>query len=206
MNNVKTLPYALQGNEMMRALALLAARAASADIAALNIYGTIDAMPEQLLDALAYDFKIDWWDADSDIAAKRAALKSCFKVHRTLGTVNAVETAAADAFSDAAVVEWSDYGGDPFHYKLAMSLGAATGTEEALRGILSRARYYTNVRSVLDAVEFSTVRTRNLFCGCALMEGVTASYTVDMPEDLVVYLADDNGELLTDEDGNLLKP
>ncbi len=181
MINIETLPYALQGNETMRTLALLTANALSADFAALNIYGAVDAMPEQLLDALAYDFKIDWWDADADLENKRRVFKNAWNVHRKLGTVGAVEQAVTDAFAGATVREWFDYGGEPYHYMLVAGLGEQTGTEETLQRILTRARWYTNVRSVLDAVEFATVRTRHLYYGCAIMEGVTSVFTVALP-------------------------
>ena len=34
------------------------------EIRKIQIYTLIDELPEELLDILAYDFKVDWWDAD----------------------------------------------------------------------------------------------------------------------------------------------
>ena len=37
----------------------------------LRIYARIDELDEQLLDILAYDYKIDWWDKGLTLAEKR---------------------------------------------------------------------------------------------------------------------------------------
>lgn len=75
------------------------------------LYTRIDEMPEFLLDILAYDFKIDWWDPNYAIEEKRQTLKDSWYVHRHLGTKAAVETAISAIFKDSRVEEWFEYGG-----------------------------------------------------------------------------------------------
>ncbi len=97
-NLVATLPPALQKDPSAVALAeamadLLARR--PEEIEQLRIYPVIDRLDERLLDILAYDFKVDWWDADYSLEEKRRTFKDSWRVHKTLGTKAAVEISGA---------------------------------------------------------------------------------------------------------------
>ena len=66
-NMLASLPLVLQQDKSMMALAdgiaeLLSQRPDEIDH--LRIYSAIDRLPEQILDILAYDFKVDWWDGN----------------------------------------------------------------------------------------------------------------------------------------------
>ena len=66
-NLLRALPEVLRNDESMAALAASVAQVLARrpeEIQRLAIYPRIDELPEELLDILAYDFKVDWWDAD----------------------------------------------------------------------------------------------------------------------------------------------
>jgi len=205
---LRALPYELSKTERIAMIASIVAeeiQSLSADHDLLAIYRRIDELDETMLDVLAYDFKIDWWDADADIEAKRETFKSTFAVHRTLGSIGAVRRALTDMYSTAKVTEWPEYGGLPYHYKLDIDLGEEFGTHEVIQRILYRARFYTNVRSVLERIGFKTGRTKDIFYGCAIQYGLLAIYDVeglDMTQ--LSALTDEIGELLTDENDDIL--
>ena len=95
-NLSRTLPISLSGDPKMVALAesiseLLAQR--REEIRRLAIYPNVDKLDESLLDILARDFKVDWWDYDYSLDEKRRTLSTSWQVHKTLGTKAAVETA-----------------------------------------------------------------------------------------------------------------
>ena len=95
-NILRTLPDVLKNDESMAALAAAIAQVLSvrpSEIRNLMIYPRIEELPEDLLDILAYDFKVDWWDGDYTLPEKRKTLKGSWQVHRMLGTKAAVETA-----------------------------------------------------------------------------------------------------------------
>jgi len=92
-NLLAQLPRVLAEDENTDALGAAAAEvlaAQQADIALASIYARIDELPEGLLDILAYDFKVDWYDYDASLDIKRATIKDCFFIHRTRGTKAAV--------------------------------------------------------------------------------------------------------------------
>ena len=85
-NLMRTLPDVLRNDKNTRALAQVIADALSArneEIDRLRIYTQIDNLPEELLDILAHDFKVDWYGYDYGIEAKRALIKDSFQVHRS---------------------------------------------------------------------------------------------------------------------------
>lgn len=120
-NLLKSLPSVMKGDSSIMALAtsvadMLAAR--HDEIQSILIYADIDKLPEELLDILAYDFKVDWYRYDYLVDAKKALLKSSFSVHRHLGTKRAVEQVVQDYFGSGTVEEWFQYGGQPYHFKV----------------------------------------------------------------------------------------
>ena len=120
-NLLSTLPVVLQQDPSVLALAesiagLLVMRPEEID--RLRIYPAIDALPENLLDILAYDFKVDWWDPEYSLEEKRRTLKTSWKVHKTLGTKAAVELALSAVYPGTEVEEWFEYGGEPHHFRV----------------------------------------------------------------------------------------
>ena len=87
-NLMRTLPAVLARDKNTHALAEAVAEAIVAELENIDlvrIYARIDELPEDLLDILAYDFKVDWWDGDYTLAQKRQTLKDSWRVHRIDG-------------------------------------------------------------------------------------------------------------------------
>ena len=157
-NLVATLPPALQKDPSAVALAetmadLLAQR--RSEIEQLRIYPVIDRLDEQLLDILAYDFKVDWWDADYSLEEKRRTLKDSWRVHKVLGTKAAVETALRAIYPKAQVQEWFEYGGEPYRFKLDIDLTGELSDAARPWRVLERVNFYKSLRSHLDSIEFT---------------------------------------------------
>lgn len=156
-NLMAALPTALAGDKSMVALAEAIAEALAErpeEIRKLLIYSCIDELPEELLDILAYDFKVDWWDADYSLEQKRRTLKESWYVHRILGTKAAVERAISAIYPDTKVQEWFEYGGKPYHFKLSINTTNADSNAGKRARVLSRLNYYKNLRSHLDGIDY----------------------------------------------------
>lgn len=85
---------------------------------AILIYSKIEELSSEVLDILAWQFKVDWYIATADIETKRRLIKSAFKVHKTKGTAYAIEQVVQDMFGDGYVTEWFEYGGEPYNFKV----------------------------------------------------------------------------------------
>lgn len=114
----------------------------------LLIYPAIDNLPEALIDHLAVQMHVDEYD-DSDLMVKRKQVKESFLLHRYKGTKYAVQQAITTVHKSALIQEWTEYGGDPYHFRVKLStgtLGDATIIDKMTRAINA----YKNVRSWLD--------------------------------------------------------
>lgn len=154
-NLVATLPVALQKDPSAVALAkamaeLLAQRPEEID--RLRIYPYIDRLDERMLDILAYDFKVDWWDQDCSLEQKRRLLKSSWRVHKVMGTRAAVEAAASAVYPWARIQEWYEYGGEPYWFRLDVDMPEDVWTPERHRRLMWQLQYYKSLRSHLDKV------------------------------------------------------
>lgn len=156
-NLLRTLPEVLKGNSKLVALAEVAAtllEELSAQTNQAKIYANIDFLQEEVLDILAYDLKVDWWDPNYTLEEKRRTLKDSWAVHRILGTKAAVELAISAIYPEAKVSEWFEYGGQPYHFKLRINPNGEEITSERHRRVLERVAFYKNLRSHLDEVEY----------------------------------------------------
>ena len=182
-NLLRALPEVLRNDESMEALAASVARVLAQrpeEIQRLSIYPRIDELPEELLDILAYDFKVDWWDGDYSLEEKRQTLKDSWRVHRMLGTKAAVETAISAIYPETKVSEWFEYGGNPYHFKLLIDATFENVSPAKHQRVLDRVEYYKNLRSVLDEVEYydaggsATQYFGVAFLGSTMVDGATA--------------------------------
>ena len=156
-NLLRSLPPALANDDQMYALAESMAELLTVqlpDVEQSVIYTRIDELPSELLDILAYDFRVDWWDANYSVAEKRRTLKESWNVHRHLGTPAAVETAISAVYPNAVVSEWFEYGGQPYHFKICIDATYEDVDPIRHQRVLDRVNYYKNARSHMDEVEY----------------------------------------------------
>jgi len=156
-NTLSTFPAVLDEDEFLHALAVAFVEkfaALAMDIDLVRIYALIDRLPEDLLDTLAYDFKVDWWDANFGLDEKRRTLKESWAVHRRLGTKGAVTRAVSAIYPDSTLDEWFDYEGIPYHFRLAVNETENRADDAQRQRVLDRVIYYKNLRSWLDIIEY----------------------------------------------------
>lgn len=205
-NFLRTLPTVLQNDPHMQALA--AAIAAELEKLAreprlAQIYTRIDELDETMLDALAADFKVDWWLPEATLEEKRNALKMSWYVHKHLGTKSAIETAVADYLGTGKVEEWFEYGGQPHHFRVASENNTAIITNyDAFMSVLEVVQRRS---SVLEHITALLHHTQALYIGTAMRVGKVGSISME-PADISGYimLADEDGNVLADENGVVL--
>lgn len=151
-NLLSSFPEVLKLDENINALATSIAILLSSRIAEIKrtlIYPQIDELPERLLDILAYDFKVDWYNYNFPIELKRLLIKSCFLVHKRLGTRGAMLDALHSISEGIDLWEWFEYGGEPYHFRVIFNAPTDSLTvsqEEIFKAI----NIYKPLRSVLD--------------------------------------------------------
>lgn len=111
----------------------------------------LDELSGKILDHLNEQVHTDFYEplflSDEQ---KRSLIRNSIAWHRIKGTPAAVEEVVNRMFDNARVVEWFDYGGEPYHFKLETNEFRAEPEEIAT--LLRMINVAKNVRSVLDDI------------------------------------------------------
>ncbi len=139
------------------------------------VFPRVDELPEDVLDILAVDFKIQWYENNSSIESKRQAIKECLLIHRYKGTKYAVEAALRSIYKDVKVYEWFEYGGKPYHFKIIIY--DSSNDQEKRARVLAKVQYYKNLRSVLEETIFevgisSDISMKTAFKPCGIYKKI----------------------------------
>lgn len=119
-----------------------------------QLYSRIDELPEDVIDLLAWQFHVDFYEPiGMNIKTKRKLVKESIAWHRIKGTPAAVEMMLSSTFGRSAKVsEWYEYGGEPYHFKVSVKTKKFPTMESlglAKQGVLAA----KNTRSVLDSIK-----------------------------------------------------
>lgn len=114
------------------------------------LYSRIDDLEEDLLDILAVDLKIDWYDYNSPIETKRRFIKDSWFIHKQMGSRAAVERALCDVWPGSILEEWFEYDGDPYHFRIILDAGYDPQQPIYPERAIEKVRLFKPVRSAVD--------------------------------------------------------
>jgi phage tail P2-like protein len=77
-----------------------------------QIYTNIDAAPEKVLDALAVQLKVEWYDSSAALDVKRTYIKTALSVQKHAGTAYAMRETIQTVLPHTELVEWFNAEGD----------------------------------------------------------------------------------------------
>lgn len=115
---------------------------------------------DQLVDELAWQFHVDYYDKDADFEVKKKLVKQSIRIHQKKGTPKAVEELISTVFtSTTRLLEWFNYdGGEPYHFKIRTSVLPSDKDMAKFRKALNSVK---NERSYLFNIEQFTVVLNN---------------------------------------------
>lgn len=119
----------------------------------IRFYEYLDEQPAEVLDLLAWQFHVDFYDYDYSNEVKRELIRQSITWHRRKGTPMAVEEMVSPIFPSAEIVEWWDYGGTPYRFRVSGITDPLTGAAD-IRRLLTLINSAKNKRSWLDYVQF----------------------------------------------------
>lgn len=161
-------------------------------------------LPETVLDALAQDFKVDWWDSGLTHLQKQRALVASWDVHRRMGTPKAVKDAVSAVCPGAEVEEWFEYAGIPGHFRILLPPDFDAHTaDETIAAVIRAVSYVKRFSAWLDCLRIGCENAVTAYTGFAVRTWRRTSVGCDIPEDFdLEYLGDEEGAILRDEIGN----
>lgn len=90
----------------------------SRDIREALIISRIEELSEPIVDLLAWQLHVDFYEPDFPLAIKRRLVKNSIPMHRKKGTKWAVEEILRALRVEAKVSEWFEYGGAPYTFRV----------------------------------------------------------------------------------------
>lgn len=109
-----------------------------------------EGIPDHLLDFIAYEENVDFYDTSLSVPEKRNLIEKAQFIHKIKGTVAAVEAVVSIFFKNAEVIEWFDYGGNPFNF--VIEIDSTVIKDGDLNRLVDLVEATKNLRSRLDKI------------------------------------------------------
>lgn len=141
------------------------------------IYGRINELNEEVVDSLAWQFHVDFYDYTLPIEMRRELVKNSIRWHKIKGTPQAVIEVITELFGDTQLQEWFEYDGEPYFFKVDIDVIKEVLTKENLKRVFELIDAYKNRRSWLEILRLHlhAKSKANNFIGSTL---VSATYYV----------------------------
>lgn len=201
----KLLPYSLSQDPVLVAMfeaLVIQLKEAYDEADLLYDFVNIDKLPEPLLDVIAYEKHVDFYDNQLTIEQKRELIKSSISWHRKKGTRWAVERVVSIVYPNANVYEWFEYDGHKYRFKIEVDEPfIASKDMKRLRELVEATK---NKRSWLEYIAIKMPQTQYIeldsdqyhypiylpICGeiyCAGMPGVGPDSSIEMKTENYSY-------------------
>ena len=178
-NMVRMLPEPMKRDDGTAAMARVAAEELERrgiESGLPRLWGRFDDMGGDLLDILAEDLGLTWYDSDAPAAVKRELLKNSRQVFRRLGTKWAVENVIGTYFGEGFVREWFEYDGEPGHFRVYSPNPSVN--QERLEEFLSLLERVKRTSAKLDGIFISLTGQTPIYAGVAVRETSTERYEI----------------------------
>jgi phage tail P2-like protein len=105
---------------------------------------------ETLIDLLAWQFHVDFYEPDLPIEVKRDLVLKSLDWHFSKGTPSVVEEIVSTVFSKAKIEEWFEYGGLPYRFRV--STEDEILDTKTIKKLIRAINSVKNTRSFLDTL------------------------------------------------------
>lgn len=144
-------------------------RAVTTDIQQAVITADIDNQPSDVLDHLAWQFDVDFYEQALPIQQKRNLIREAIYWHRIKGTPGAVQRVVDAIFGGGQIEEWFQYGGIPHRFRVrAEGSFPDAATYNRLIRLVNATK---NVRSFLESVIIDTRLENELYYAAVVHQG-----------------------------------
>lgn len=118
------------------------------------IYPELEGLPGDIVDFLAVQLHVDFYDYALPLAKRRTLVKNSIRWHMKKGTKAVVEDVIRAIFNSGIVEEWFEYGGRPYYFRCSLLNPDTPLTEDQIQQCLRAIDTVKNVRSWLDGLGF----------------------------------------------------
>jgi len=138
-------------------------------IANCVLISRIDELSGPVLDLLAWQWHVDFYEITLPIEQKRELVKNAIAWHKRKGTPSAVEELVRVTFFSGDVVEWWEYGGNPGYFKVIITDPSATN--ERAQEFIAAVNSVKRASAWLESIEIKSVDDMPLYFANVLHMG-----------------------------------
>ncbi|GAB6035888.1 hypothetical protein JCM15519_04470 [Fundidesulfovibrio butyratiphilus] len=171
MPDLRLVPPGID-DAVTRAINQLLDRYDALDVAAVLV-SLVERQTDLVLEYLAWEHHIDFWDRATTREAKITMIQACYDAHRYKGTRYGMERIFPLLGAQGTISEWFEYGGDPYYFRVSL-LWDRVWEDSQRAVILDLIDRLKNTRSWLDRVD--------VFERAQSAAPVTSGLTVDLAE------------------------
>jgi phage tail P2-like protein len=136
-------------------------QAIAAALPTLGVLATISQQPADVLDRLAWQFHVDYWDATWDVATKRQTIIDSIRLHMIAGTRGAVDDVIDHIWGGGAfVLEWWEYGGEPGTFQVVLTTQQTQDAVEDFIRSIRKVKRATDHLTIVQVDDYGDVPVR----------------------------------------------
>lgn len=167
-----------------------------------QIFTELDTATEPVLDALAANWNIVWYDNAFTLEQKRRVVKSAITVRKMVGTAAAVKIQLNAIWPGTTVQEWFEYGGEPGCFRVESQAQKLAEEPEQFLAALNAVKRFS---AQFDGISVRHSVPMVLRAGFGLRVRRKITIECEIPEGMnVTYLTNEAGATLTNERGENL--
>lgn len=152
------------------------------------ILSRIDELDEKVLDLLAWQFHVDFYDLANDLQAKRRQVKDSILWHMKKGTAWAIVKALDMIGVDAEFINWYEFGGSPYTFRIKATIRhdyyKYADKENLLENIIRAINEAKAARSLLDKLDAYIIEKANSRLYAGIAQGLSGNEIIgiQLPE------------------------
>ena len=135
------------------------------------IISRIDELPEAVLDLMAWQWHVDFYEMELPIETKRELVQKSISMHRKKGTKWAVEQVVSIVFHDGKVIEWYEPAAlaysDGKPYTFGIETTAMVNDDMVLKKLIAAIFTTKNTRSWLEYIVMITECRGTMYVGAS---------------------------------------
>ena len=134
----------------------------------LPLFAAVDIQPEYILDQMALELRVHEYSQNFYIEKKRELIKTSLSRWSKAGTKAAVENLCSKIFGDAHVLEWYEYNGRPYFFKVTCNNTQITDKDvdafkKAINSIKRLSAWLDNIELIMNVETFNIYGNFNVY-------------------------------------------
>lgn len=159
---------------------------AAVEVPMLHLMANLEKQSDHVLDHLAWQFHVDFYDAKFERHKKIAVIRNAYQSHKYKGTPYALDLVFDSLGFDGHITEWFEDDANPYTFKANINVFDVGINEDTYKMFERLIRHYKNVRSWLEEIIINLNSHNQIYVGSTLEVGHTLTIYPSTPEHLTI--------------------